>query len=164
MTLPTWLPPLLLRDEYNEEWEPYVERVYAVFENDFYRTRILFRGGRVIAHREPMDKGKAAAFWHAISEGKKEEDRLPDPRRCERIGWIRGLIENSTAPEARVWIAKRETDLRTVIALEDFSYVVVLGNRTGRDNRPYYKFITAYAVEREHRRKLLRKEWQTGKI
>lgn len=34
-----------------------------------------------------MADGKEATFWHMIQEGRIEEDRTPDIRRCERIRW-----------------------------------------------------------------------------
>ncbi|MNH30689.1 hypothetical protein D3C79_909980 [compost metagenome] len=39
--------------------------------------------------RHPVIQGKEATFWHMISEGNDEAERLPDLRRCERIRWPR---------------------------------------------------------------------------
>jgi hypothetical protein len=51
------------------------------------------------------------------------------------------------------WETTRKRERRIVVALPDFSYVVVLANRKG-----YVLPWTAYPVEREHRRKKLRRE------
>jgi len=149
--LPDWLPDLLL---FHGDWSAYVEEVYQVFRQDFFIDCVRFRGRRVSVRREPLDQGKETGFWHAISEGKEEEERTPDLRRCERIRWIRALLEADTA-KVRIWKNRRGSDRRIVVALPDFSYVVVLADR-GK----YVLFITAYHVERERRRQKLRKEWE----
>ena len=50
--------------------------------------------------------------------------------------------------------AKKGPANRWVVALEDFSYVVILDDRGD-----YLLPWTAYTVEEEHRRKKLRAEW-----
>lgn len=50
----------------------------------------------------------------------------------------------------------RGKEERIVIALEDFSYVVVLADR-----RDYILLWTAYCVEREHTRRKLKNEFVT---
>jgi hypothetical protein len=57
-----------------------------------------------------------------------------------------------------VWRSERQGDQRIVIALADFSYVVVLADR-----REYVLLWTAYCVEHEHRRAKLRKECERAK-
>lgn len=58
--------------------------------------------------------------------------------------------------DAAVWRSERAGDKdRVVIALADFSYVVVLADRG-----EYVILWTAYCVEHEHRRGKLRKEYE----
>ena len=99
--------------------------------------------------------GKEATFWHIISEGDVESERLPDLRRCERIRWPRPMIEAIKFSHIKWWRNKRKEEERIVIALEDFSYVVVLADRG-----EYVLLWTAYYVEQEHRRQKLRKEYK----
>jgi len=148
---PSWLPEIL---PFHGDWSAYVEEVYQVFRKDFFIERVHFRDRRVSVRSEPRDQGKEAGFWHAISEGKEETNRIPDLRRCERVRWIRALLEADTA-NVRIWKNWRGSDRRILVALPDFSYVVVLADRS-----KYVLFITAFCVEREHRRKKLRKEWE----
>lgn len=55
----------------------------------------------------------------------------------------------------RRWSNRRGSDTRILLALDDFSYVVVLADRGD-----YVLPWTAYTVERKHRREKLRKEYE----
>ncbi len=147
-----WLPGLL---EFSGDWSSYVEEVYDAFSRDLLASPTRFRGRRVAVRRDPRDQGKEAGFWHAISEGPEEQERTPDLRRCERVRWIRALIECSDRKKVRIWGVMRGSDRRVLIALKDFTYVVVLAVR-----KKYVLFITAYAVWQRHRREKLRRECQ----
>jgi len=108
--------------------------------------------------RYPMALGKEATFWHLIQEGPVEEDRVPDLRRCERIRWPRPMIEGLQSGQVRVWKNFRGGNERIVIAVSDFSYVVILDER-----EDFVLLWTAYFVERGHQRRKLAKEfaeWQ----
>ncbi len=154
---PEWLPPLMPLTQSDGDWLRYVDAIYAAFRADFVTDHLQFEGRRCACKRHPMIDGKEATFWHLISEGKEEADRLPDLRRCERIRWPRSMIERSPA-NVRVWRSERPGDQRIVVALDDFSYVVVLADRGG-----YVILWTAYCVEQEHRRAKLRKECERAK-
>lgn len=154
---PEWLPALMLLADSGGDWQRYVEAIHAAFRADFITDHPEFEGRRCACKRHPMIDGKEATFWHLISEGSVEADRLPDLRRCERIRWPRAMIERSP-DQVRVWRSERPGDQRIVVALADFSYVVVLADR-----RDYVLLWTAYFVEHEHRRTKLRKECERAK-
>ena len=149
-----WLPALVLFESYGGNWDEYVEAIYQYFRRDFLETKPSFESKRVGLKRHPVEQGKEATFWHLISEGESESGRVPDIRRCERIRWPRPMIEAVTGGRVRCWRNQRNKDARVVIALDDFSYLVVLADR-GR----YVLLWTAYSVEREHMRRKLRKEY-----
>ena len=92
---PDWLPPLVRFSDCGSDWERYERALYKQFERDFVKSHPLLDGVKVSFRREPMDQGKVATFWHLISEGKIEGDRLPDLERCERIGWPKAIIEHA---------------------------------------------------------------------
>ena len=149
-----WLPALELFEDYQGDWDRYLEAVYACYLADFVRHHPAHRGQRVLTRRSPESRGKGATFWHLISEGAVEEERLPDLRRCERIRWPRPLIECLEEERVRLWKRKDPDGIRVLIAPADFSYVVVLAER------PDHLFlITAFFVEREHRREKLSREY-----
>ena len=148
-----WLPPLLRLNDHGGNWERYLEAIYAVFKQDFVDTRPSYKGIRLGVKKHPIEKGKEACFWHLISEGKNEQERIPDLRRCERIGWPRPMIEAADAREIKLWENASRGETRIVIALKDFSYVVILAKR-----KDYVLLWTAYCVDREHSRRKMEKE------
>jgi len=151
-----WLPPLVLLGECDRNWDRYIEVVFGWFHKDFVASRPSFENRRVAHKKDPMQRGKEAAFWHLVSEGDVEELRTLDLRRCERIRWPRPMIEAvANGGRVKCWKNTRGKDQRAVIALEDFSYVVVLADR-GK----YVLLWTAYCVEKNHRRRKLEKEFK----
>jgi len=99
------------------------------------------------------------SVWHIIQEGKKEEDRTPDLRRCERIRWPKPIIEHCTESEIKVWENERHTKkgIQTSICIwfEQVEYLIILRKRTG-----FNLFWTAYPVTEAHRKRKLEKEYQ----
>lgn len=151
-----WLPGLVTLSAAGGDWTEYVEQVYAWFYSDFIASQPLFKGRRCVCKRHPQIRGKAATFWHVISEGSVEEDRLPDLRRCERIRWPKPMIARFPEAGIAIWPSPRPGDKdRISIALDDFSYVVVLADRG-----EYLVLWTAYCVDHENRREKLRREYQ----
>lgn len=152
---PNWLPPLVLMSDYQNDWSLYLEALYQLFCKDFVTSKPIYEGRRFALKRHPVMDGKEATFWHIISEGEVENERLPNLRRCECIRWPRPIIEAATSKGLKCWKNKRKQEERIIIALEDFSYVVVLADRGD-----YILLWTAYCVEREHSRQKLRKEYE----
>lgn len=149
-----WLPPLVPMSAHGNDWEVYLAALYEHFARDFIRSKPAYVGKRFAMKRYPMSANKEATFWHITSTGKSEADRLPDFRRCERICWPRPIIEAISSETVRVWRNNRGTDRRIVLALGDFSYVVVLD-----EHEDYVLLWTAYFVERDHQREKLRKDY-----
>jgi hypothetical protein len=113
---------------------------------------------KVVLKRHPVEKGKEATFWHLISEGKSEKDRLPDLRRCERIRWPRPIIEHYDQPAIKFWVNERKGEKRICLWIEGEEYLVVLAKRRG-----YVILWTAYLVTGTRRKMKLEKEYQTYK-
>jgi hypothetical protein len=152
---PGWLPPLLPLSEAGGDWSKYVERLYDIFREDFVTTGAHYEGKRCAFAVHPRSEGKEKFFWHLISEGEKEEERIPDLRRCERIRWPKPVIQRRPEQGVLVWGSTRGKHTRLQIALPDFSYLVVLEDRVS-----YLIAITAFCVEKEHRRVKLKKEYE----
>src|SRR4030067_2263921 len=95
---PDWLPPLVLFEDYEGNWDRYLDALYDYFRKDFLESKPSYRGVQLALKRHPAIKGKQATFWHLISEGSNEANRIPDMRRCERIRWRRPIIENGSEP------------------------------------------------------------------
>lgn len=151
-----WLPALLQFSDCGGDWHRYLEAQYGQFCRDFIdSTPTCFHPKRWAMKRHPLSCGKEATFWHVTSEGKTEEDRVPDFRRCERIGWIRPMIEARGSDRVRCWKAVRHGEDRPIVALPDFSFLVVLTER-----EEYVMLWTAFYVPGERRREKYRKEWE----
>jgi hypothetical protein len=150
----SWLPELITLADAGGDWNLYREAIYAIFCRDFLETKPIYPGKRFAMKRHPMALGKEATFWHLIQEGPVEEHRVPDFRRCERIRWPRPMIEGLQSGQVRVWKNIRGQSQRVVIAVSDFSYVVILDERDD-----FVLLWTAYFVERQHQRDKLAREF-----
>lgn len=155
-----WLPSLVLLEDAGGDWKVYEETIYTCFKADFITSQPNWHGKRVGLKRHPLSAGKEATFWHFISEGEHEADRLMDIRRCERIRWPRPTMEAFTSrrPEKgdRIlwWKNERRSEERYLLSLPDFSYVVVVADRGD-----YVLPWTQFHVDREHRREKYRREY-----
>lgn len=147
-----WVPPLILMADHDHTWPDYIDAVYTVFREDFVENQPQFEGRWVRFRRDPIFDGKEAGFWHCTSEGPREDERTPDLRRCERIRWLRAVIEHSTDERVDVWTSDRRGEFRTTLWFNE-EYLIVLADR-GR----YWQLITAFVTDREHTRRKLRKE------
>lgn len=154
----SWLPHLEPFATYKGDWERYLNALYAIFCTDFLQSKPRFRGVELALKRHPIISDKEATFWHIISEGAIEDERLPNMRRCERIRWPRPTIENCDAGDVKIWTEVRGGENRIHIWLEAESYLVVLNERKG-----YTLLWTAYIVEREHQRKKLNQRYERCK-
>ena len=152
---PPWLPSLVRLRAYGGDWNAYLAAVYHRFEQDFKDDPPHFRGLRVGLKRHPIVDGREAIFWHLVSEGSEEGERLPDLRRCERIRWLRAVIVHNEDEEVKVWENTRNRDRRICLWLRDQEYLVILARRSG-----YVLLWTAYCVTRAHRKRKLQREYE----
>lgn len=154
-----WLPPLVRLEDSGGDWATYEETIYSWFKRDFLDSLPRWPGKRVGLKRHPQSKGKEATFWHFISEGSDEAERLPDLRRCERIRWPRPTMEAfpnrkpATGDRIVWWKNERRNEERYLLSLPDFSYLMVVADRGG-----YVLPWTQFAVERPHQRQKYQKE------
>lgn len=149
-----WLPELVTFEEYKGEWDYYLDVLYSIFKDDFINSRPRFRRQYLGLKRYPLIKAKEATFWHIISEGSEESERLPDLRRCERIRWPKPVIEHFEDFHIKLWENERKGEKRICLWLEDKEYIVVLAERKG-----FYLLWTAYLVTENHRKRKLEKEY-----
>lgn len=152
---PEWLPPLVLLGDYGGDWDAYLNAIYAYFKRDFVDSKPAFEGRRLGLKRYPLTHEKEATFWHMIQEGRIEDERTPDLRRCERIRWPRPIIEHADEPAVKAWRNQRGREERVCLWFEDEDYLVVLADRGG-----YILPWTAYLVEQPHRKRKLQKEYE----
>ena len=141
MSLPELFP-------FHGEWDRYEEELYEIYLETIVRSGLTFGGVPVRSRYVPPTKNKGYSFWHLISEGEREEERIPDIRRCERIRWVAWLIQHATSHEDVCWWEnKRGGNTHVVIWHEQENFAVVLAQRTG-----YFLLKTAYWVKQQRRK------------
>lgn len=150
-------PDLVPFQAFGGDWETYQAALYRIFQQEIASGGLRFQGLPVSCRRLPQTGGRWAAFWHLVQEGPAEEDRTPDLRRCERIRWVRWVIENAnTHPEIDRWKNTRYTERNALLWYRE-EYLVVLTRR-----RDYWLLKTAYCTERSGRIAQLRRERDTS--
>jgi hypothetical protein len=150
-----WLPPLVCLPDYQGDFAKYLDAVYAYFKADFIDSKVLFGETRISLKRHPQFQNKEYVFWHITSEGDVETERIPDFRRCERIRWVKPIIENASDPAVKQWENNRKGDRRVCLWLEEEDYLVVLALR-----KDYILLWTAYMTNFEHTRQKLQREYR----
>lgn len=161
----SWLPDLALFSDYENNWDKYLDAIYAFFKSDFLDSKPKYGNKYIGVKRLPMYRNKESNFWHLIQEAyetKKEEDRIPDFRRCERIRWPRPIIENSDKPVVLVWENKRHSnsgiERNICLWIQEKEYLVIL-----RKRKKYILLWTAYPVTQDHKKRKLQKEYESYK-
>ncbi len=153
-----WLPELIKMSDYDGNWHRYEEALYKRYLDDLGNRKVKFKGRPIGLRFVPMTNGKGYGFWHCIQEGESEEDRIPDPKRCERIAWIKAVIEHYDSPNVDYWQEKRGSKTDHLLWLNE-SYLIVLSERGKHpDGGPdAYLLKTTYVIEREHQKEKRRK-------
>jgi hypothetical protein len=145
-----WLPDMLAVDPWNERT---YDTLYAVFRRDFVNHHPSYRGFRVWCFRD-MDVGKEAVFWHLTDKGKKP-DRLPDPRRSERLSWVLPMIENCPSSEILDWDIEEDGVVKTYVWLKRHDFVVIMKRMPDRSRR----LLTAHHLDYPNMRGKLQKKY-----
>lgn len=149
-----WLPDIVYFEDYNGDWESYVNTLYAIFKSDFIDSRPIYDGMQVLYNKHPMVEDKEEAFIHITHQDyNKNGERLPDLRRCERIGWIRAFIENPECGDVdcldcsglKIWEEKVRGKMRIHLLFEAERFLVVIERRGA-----YLMLITSFYLEHNH--------------
>lgn len=160
MTNHSWLPAFVLLCDSGNDMKLYMDALYAFFRSDFVDGEAQFATRSVKPKEGTMDEGKEETFWHIISQMERGSNvRVPEVRRCERIRWPRAILDaDAKTRHLKVWRKRQfyngKEQRRVKIALEDFSYLVVLVEKPS-----YYLLITAYPVDRNHEVFKLRRDY-----
>lgn len=153
-------PPLIELSEFSGSWALYSEHLYQVFLKTLVNADLKFKGLRISYQFRPAYDGKHFGFWHLISQGDKEEDREPDFRRCERIGWISWMITNAyLCSNIRVVKQKRRGMDSAILWEVNTNYMVVFHLR-----KDFWLLKTAYLAKSNKVRELNRLWKEQGSI
>nr|EDZ39903.1 MAG: Hypothetical protein CGL2_11389059a [Leptospirillum sp. Group II '5-way CG'] len=155
MYYPEWLPELFSVDPWREKT---YEELYSLFEKDFKGSQPKFED-KVIWFFPDMEDGKERIFWHLTSrEDKETGQRLPDLRRCERLPWVRPILDHPEKSEVLVWDHREgDGDVKTYFWVENFNFVVILKKYPDGNRR----LITSFWLEYDNTKKKLRKKFES---
>ena len=157
------LPEKIYLEDYGGDYKSYIDAVYAVFERDFIRNKAYFGSHKLALKFNPIFQDRAYTFYHMTHEGKVENERTPDLRRCECTPWAKPTVENAKKWDLKFWRQTRQRSKnRVCIALETEgeTYFVVLEVR-----ETYVLLWTAFLSEYRHQslKKLKEyEEWKKG--
>ncbi len=149
--LPEWLGPLARLEDCKDGAEKYVEYVFSFFKRDFIDSTPMFKGKRVGFDKND-DGGRPVGFTHITTEeDRASKKRELSMRRCERIGWIKAIIEHSDDPAILLWekehFASKRITNRFYLFLECDNFVVIL-----EEKKKGYFMITAIFVDNPSQR------------
>ena len=149
------LPDLILLDEHGGDWNKYLGVLYQFFCSDFIKNKTMYNGRKLGLKKYPKLNGKEATFWHIISEGKYEDQKIPEMRRCERIRWPKVIIENNNDTSIKVWKNNRGNETNICLCYGNWEYIVIL-----RERPKYTLFWTAYPLKYSHTKRKMKKEYE----
>lgn len=148
------LPEIIEMNDFGGDYHAFNEAVYQIFKNDFVLNKPVFNGKKLGLKKHPIVDGKAYTYYHFTHSGDIENDRKPDFRRMERMGYPKPIINSSKCVTLKVWRNKRGTKDRIVILHEAEKYVVVLDDR-----KDYILPWTAYFIEYKNQLRRFLKEY-----
>jgi hypothetical protein len=154
---PTWLPAMARVTPWTQHT---FDQLYSVFERDFRATQPMYEGCPVWFFPE-IEDGKEVIFWHLTHRKDSESgQRLPDLRRCERLPWVRALIDHSREPEVLAWDHEEANGrVNTYLWLRDHDFVVLMRRYADGRRRLLTSFYVTYPnyrrkLEKKHKRRL----------
>ncbi len=140
-------PNLICLEDFGGNPQAHIDAVYEAYINEVVKARLFFLDTPISFKYAPATDDKGFAFWHAVQEEGKtraEDDRIIDPRRCERITWPAYMVSNAR-PDGRGdvlwWRVRRHGRKRVVMWLEADEYALIL-----EDRGTFWLFWTTYTV------------------
>jgi hypothetical protein len=122
-----------------------------------------------------MEDGKEKIFWRLTTRSAKrvkiprqkkkfyppdqtylDEDRYPDLRRCERLPWVRTMIENAGDLEVVYWDHEEgDLTIKTYIWLKDYDFTVIM--KKYPDNKR--RLITSFYIDKSYTQEDLERKY-----
>lgn len=151
MIMKNWLPDIIKFEDF-KDWQDYEDHLYQVYLDDLYKNSPNFLGLPVRTKYHPPFKKKAFSFWHITHEGPNEDERTPNFRRCERLCWIKPIIEHHS--EIKMWVRSDKRN-RYYLWCSEEQYLIVLQPKGN-----YFLLITAFYVDYESQVEKYDKEYE----
>ena len=163
------------------KWNEYLDEIYKVFKNDFIDNKPIFEGKNVNFRKAPMDGKYEHTFIHLTHKDEfhksdNPNDRIPDPRRAERIGWNKAIIDNYKCNEncvdcdkvlyfeeyykKNIKVSKKlDNYVKSYFLFKDAKFLVILEKREN-----YNLLITGYYIEYDNAMEKYIKKYEKYKM
>jgi hypothetical protein len=149
-----WLPDILNVKSWRNDTYEYL---YKIFVIDFIKDRPIYKNKRITIPPKKED-GKEQIFWHLTSEKDRETgERFPNIRRCERLVWIKPVIEHAHEPEVMEWDFENHTKKRieTFIWLKEYDFIVIMKKLKNSK----HLLLTAFCLSHKRRIKMFEEKF-----
>jgi hypothetical protein len=152
--LPAWLADLAVVDPWTDNT---FADLYDIFTRDFKQSRPSLDGYEVWFFPE-LEDGIEKIFWHLTHrDNDAAGERLPDTQRCEKLPWVRCILENVARPEVLFWdYVESDGSTHTYAWLRDYDFVVILK----KYRRGIRRLLTAFHIDHESYRRNLRSKYE----
>ncbi len=150
---PDWLPPMVSVSPWTHDT---FDILYSIFKRDFKDSRPMYEG-RAVWFFPETEEGREVIFWHLTHrEDKQTGQRLPDHRRCERLPWVRSIIENAHRTEVLAFdYQESDGSVKTYLWLRDSDFLVLMKKYPDGGRR----LITSYYIDYPHKRRKLQRRY-----
>ena len=151
------LPPILDFNDFDNDWDKYKDELYLQFVNDFITKKTEYDKLKVSIRSNPKENNYEHGFIHLTTikspdSSNDVNDRIPDLRRCERLKWVKILIENypcikkcNNCNGIQYYEEYYKNNIRINLVLPEAKFKVVLEKRSN-----YYLLITGYYLTYNH--------------
>jgi hypothetical protein len=161
------LPEIIELNNHNGNIDEYEGVIHKCYLDIFRNPEIFFNGKQVLPIKYPIQhKGRHWTFSHMTSNGKIEDEREYDLRRCERVPWVKPILQNLNNPVLKIWKQRRNSKNRIAIWHEKENFMIVLEER-GK----IYVLVTTFITKAKKYKDQYLKEYseylkavQSGKI
>jgi len=136
----------------------HLDHLYQVYQGDFVSNQSIFCGLPIITDDRVLDSsGRSECFIHLTTcDDYTTQTRIFDPRRSERIPWIKLTLDNySDTQNVKIWEVRKKGKQKVNILIENERYHVVLTKY-----KKVFNLTTAYYVDKNHTLRKLLKEYK----
>ncbi len=163
--MPEWLPNLLTVMPWSVPGT--YDMLYSVFCSDIRDVDLRYETCPVWFFND-MEDGREKLFWHLTSRENKakliprrkrrfypteqthdpqETERFPDMRRCERLNWVKPLLDHPCAPEMLAWdYEEGDGVIKTYLWIKEYDFLVVMKKYANGT----YRLITSFYVDKHN--------------
>lgn len=170
--MPDWLPDIVSVDPWTEGT---YDMLYQIFCRDIRDYDLRYFGNKVWIFQD-IEDGKEKIFWHLTTRSARaikiprrkrkfypagqtyiDEDRYPDLRRCERLPWIKALIEKAREPGLITWdYEEGDGTIKTYVWLKELDFAVIM--KKYPDNKR--RLITSFYIDKNFKRKDFERKYE----